>query len=137
MIRGGTLPGRAAREETISTNAELGRRGEEAAAHWLNERGFRILDRNWRTGRLELDLVAERGGEVVFVEVKTRRPGPQPASEALSWRQRRALRRAAAAWMRHHPTGRAFRFDLLAVTWPARGQPRIELVPGILEDMDI
>ena len=99
------------------------------------EHGFRILATNWRAGRLELDIVAERGGEVVFVEVKTRRPGPQPANEAVSWRQRRTLHRAAAAWMRQHPIGRAFRFDLLAVTWPVHGSPSIEHIPAILEDV--
>lgn len=101
----------------------------------MMDRGFRILARNWRAGRLELDLVAERAGEVVFVEVKTRRPGPQPAREAMTWRQRRTLRRAAASWMREHQMGRAFRFDLLAVTWPARGSPRIEHIPAVLEDL--
>ncbi len=99
-------------------------------------RGFQILARNWRSGRLELDLVVERQGEIAFVEVKTRRPGPAPAREAVHWSQRRRLRRAAAAWMRENPLGSSFRFDLVAITWPAVGSPRIEHFPGVFEDGD-
>jgi putative endonuclease len=80
--------------------------------------------------------VVERQGEIVFVEVKTRRPGPAPAREAVRWSQRRHLRRAAAAWMRQNPVGESFRFDLVAITWPRLGEPRIEHFPGVLEDAD-
>lgn len=112
----------------------LGRRGEDLAARLLRGAGYRILSRNWRAGRLEIDFVGTRGGEVAFVEVKTRRPGPQPASEAVTPAQRRHLARAAAAWMRMHPgTGSSFRFDIIAITWPESGKVIVEYIPGAFD----
>lgn len=118
----------------LSESEALGRRGEDLAARLLRGAGYRILSRNWRAGRYEIDLIGARGGEVVFVEVKTRRPGPQPASESVTRAQRRRIGRAAAAWMRTNPrVGRSFRFDLIAVTWPEAGGPRVEYIPGAFD----
>ena len=62
-------PGKAA--DTRS----LGQRGEEAAAGFLERRGWSIRDRNYRIREGEIDIIAVKGGEVSFVEVKTRRSG--------------------------------------------------------------
>jgi putative endonuclease len=114
-----------------SARAALGRTGEEYAARLLERAGYRILDRNWRDGRREIDLVALWGTEVVFVEVKTRRPGPQSASEALTTLQRRRIRQAAAAWLRCHPgVGATVRFDLVALTVRAGRPPAVRHVAG-------
>ncbi|MBE6037480.1 MAG: YraN family protein [Clostridiales bacterium] len=51
----------------------LGKRGEDLAADYLQRKGYRILARNFRCRRGELDIVAEKGGVLVFAEVKTRR----------------------------------------------------------------
>ena len=112
----------------------LGRRGEDVAAQLLRRTGYRILARNWRAGRYEIDLVGMRRGEVIFVEVKTRRPGPQSASEAITPAQRRNISRAAAAWMRENPgVGSSFRFDLIAVTWHEGREPRLDCIPGAFD----
>jgi putative endonuclease len=50
----------------------LGARGEEIAARYLKKRGYRIVDRNYRNRLGEIDIVAEQGGSLVFVEVRTR-----------------------------------------------------------------
>lgn len=118
----------------LTEREALGRRGEDLASRLLRGAGYRILSRNWRAGRYEIDLVGQRGDEVVFVEVKTRRPGPQSASESISPAQRRNLGRAAAAWMRMHPlVGRAFRFDLVAITWPEGEGPRVQYIPAAFD----
>ncbi len=86
------------------------------AAEHLVRRGYRILARNWRWGRWELDIVARSGPTVVFVEVKTRRPGLQPPAEAVSPAKRRRLVHAARAWIHGHPGhGSEFRFDVVTV----------------------
>ena len=114
--------------------AELGRRGEDLAAGLLRRDGYRILARNWRAGRYEIDLIGIRSGEVVFVEVKTRRPGPQPVEECLTFSQRHHIGRAAGAWMRENPgVGRTFRFDVVAISWPARSSPRVRHIPGAFD----
>ena len=71
-----------------------GRRGEGLAAWYLRLKGYRILDRNIRTPRGEVDIVARKGGCLVFVEVKTR---DTPAELDLALDERRLARVAAAA----------------------------------------
>lgn len=67
----------------------LGDRGEEIAARFLERAGWRIVNRNFRLGHKEIDLVAARDGVVAFVEVKTRSGGGfgHPL-EAVTWRKR-------------------------------------------------
>ena len=95
-----------------------------------------ILDRNWRSGRYEIDLVAREGQVIAFVEVKTRGPGPQAPLEAIGPGQRRRIRRAAEAWIHAHPgVGSEFRFDAVGVSLgrgrgdgPGPVEPRIRHV---------
>lgn len=96
---------------------ETGRQGENLAAAWLEARGVRVLERNWRHGRFEIDIVAREGDTISFVEVKTRRLGPGgPPAAAVDARKRGRLSRAAAAWIRAHPRESAeFRFDIIEV----------------------
>lgn len=109
----------------------LGVEAERLAARYLVGNGYRVLDRNWRAGRRELDLVALQEDVVVFVEVKARRSGPQDPLEALNRAKLRDLRRAAAAWIRQHPrVGREFRFDVIGVR-VRPGQPwELEHIPN-------
>jgi putative endonuclease len=80
---------------------DLGAAGESAACAALERRGYRILARNARADRVELDVVAERAGVVVFVEVKTRRGALYgSAAEAIDARKRARIARGAAAWLR-------------------------------------
>ena len=79
------------------SKSKLGRLGERIAARHLADEGYEILDRNWRVGRLEIDLVIRAADTVAFVEVKTRRSGVQAPEEALSRAQRARIRRATAS----------------------------------------
>ncbi|MBG0790559.1 MAG: YraN family protein [Desulfovibrionaceae bacterium] len=101
-----------------STARRTGDLGEDAAARYLETRGFRVLDRNWRFRQWELDLVCRDGDTVVFVEVKTRRANSMASpGEALTPKKRARLVRAAGQYLtRHDLWDEPCRFDLAAVT---------------------
>ena len=95
----------------------FGEIGERIAERWLRRQGFRVLQRRYRNGHRDIDLVAEHDGTVVFVEVKARRDdrfgGPL---EAVNWRKRRELERSARVWIdRHGRPDEAYRFDVIGV----------------------
>ena len=95
-----------------------GRHAERRAALWYRLRGYRILGRNVWAGGNELDVVARRGRHLVFCEVKEKggaRFG-DPLDMVDAEKQRR-LRRAAEAWLMHHPESRGLvvSFDVIAV----------------------
>jgi len=104
----------AARTRRRNRN-ELGAEGERRAADHLTARGYRIIGRNVRAGGVEMDLIAQRGPLVVFVEVKTRRAGGAGVGEeAVDARKRARLTHGATAWMRERPRGiRRARFDVI------------------------
>ena len=101
----------------MNVQQRRGRWGERVAARYLQAHGYRILARNVRTPYGELDLVAQQGDEVVFVEVKTR------ATLAFGWpeeavtpRKLEHLAAAAQMWLAEHPeVGDAWRVDVIAV----------------------
>lgn len=95
----------------------VGRAGEDAAAELLRKKGLKILERNWRKGRLELDIVCADGTTLVFVEVKTRQAeGMSDPADALTPAKRRVLTRAAQAWLAaHNAWRRPCRFDVVCV----------------------
>jgi putative endonuclease len=106
------------RTEGRGHNRMVGQRGEDLAARWFEDRGGRVLDRNWRCSEGELDLVVRWGAALVVVEVKTR-TGTTTGHpfEAITAAKRRRLRRLAAAWSAAHPSehGEPLRVDAVAV----------------------
>lgn len=123
----------------MTTRAQLGRLGEEAAARHLESRGFQIVARNWRprTAGLygELDLVAVEGAELVVCEVKTRRgTGAGHPLEAITGVKVARLRRLAGAFLAEADglAARRARLDVIAVWWPdPSGNPEIDHVEAI------
>jgi len=93
-------------------------RGERIAARHYRLRGYRIVDANVRAGGHELDLIARRGGRLVFVEVKERtRDSYGGPVGAVNREKRRRVRHAAASWLQRHPETAALevRFEVAAV----------------------
>lgn len=95
----------------------LGAEGEDLSAAWYEAHGYRVLARNWRCRRGELDLVLHRGGTIVFCEVKTRSSLAFGSPlEAVTPVKRRRIRRLAAAWLSETGSHAAeIRFDVAAV----------------------
>ena len=115
----------------LTSRAEAGARGEQAAADFLKSRhGFSVVLRNWRNPRDlrdEIDLVCRDGDVLVFVEVKARAEGALVTGyHAVDERKKRALRRAVHAYLSNldYPP-RTFRFDVAEVTLSGRLPPQV------------
>src|SRR2546428_8317402 len=109
----------------------LGEEGERAAARFLEARGYRILERNYRTRRGEIDLIAEDGRMLVFVEVKVRLDdrfgGPAAAITRAKQARIALLAQQYLVWRRGG--GRACRFGVGVVSGGGARTPRKECLP--------
>lgn len=97
--------------------AALGARGEQLACDHLVARGFEILARNVRLGRLELDIIARRGALLVVCEVRSRRSARvMTPAQSVDYRKVAHVRAAAAQWLRDaRPGTTQLRFDVASV----------------------
>lgn len=96
---------------------EFGELGERIAERWLRRQGWRLVQRRFRAGHRDIDLVMERGGTVAFVEVKARRglAFGDPV-EAVNWSKQKELARSASIWIdRHGRPAESYRFDVVGV----------------------
>jgi putative endonuclease len=96
---------------------EFGELGERIAERWLRRNGWRLVQRRFRSGHRDIDLIVERDDTVAFVEVKARRGAEfgDPV-EAVNWSKQRELTRSASVWIQRHgrPTD-SYRFDVIGV----------------------
>ena len=95
----------------------LGEFGERIAERWLCQRGWRVVQRRFRTGHRDIDLVVEHDGVIAFVEVKARQGDSfgDPVA-AVNWKKQRELTRSALTWIsRHGRAGDDYRFDVVGV----------------------
>ena len=96
-------------------STETGRAGEQIAARYLQKQGYRLLAMNYRTRYGEIDLIAQDGDTVVFVEVKTRKDASfAPAYAAVTPKKQERLRQTAQQWMAEKGEQPA-RFDVVEV----------------------
>lgn len=128
-----------------SSHAGIGRRGEDIACRWLTDNGFTIIDRNWRCGHLEIDIIGigrscrkskDSGGRkdveyasqffrtsenqhyIHFIEVKTRKEGAVVSPvDAVDRRKRERLVMAAEGYIKSHHIKEEAVFDILAITY--------------------
>lgn len=102
--------------KTLSTH-QKGKKGEERAAAYLRLKGYKILEKNFRVGQGEIDLIARRGNTLVFVEVKTRQGKAQGAPlEAVHSHKVKRLSAAAAFYLARQSQGlSACRFDVVTI----------------------
>jgi len=99
------------------SRGRLGERGEAAAEGLLRRAGMKILERRFRVRFGEIDLIAEQGGQLIFVEVKTRRGSGygRPAAAVTGIKRERMARVALAYLQRRSWLGRPCRFDVVEV----------------------
>jgi putative endonuclease len=113
----------------------LGQRGEEAAARFLRKQGYKILEKNLRLGRNEVDILARQGDTLVFVEVRTRSQADAIAPEdTVGYTKQQHLRNAAQFYLAQHGDEESYyRFDVISVILPADGKPQITHYPDAFQ----
>ncbi len=115
-------------------NQDIGKAGEDVAATYLAAHGYRIRERNYANTRGlrlgEIDIVAEKEGEIIFVEVKAAFIAQGRPDRLPEWQVTRAklrkLEKAAGIYLKERRLeNRAYSFDVVAVTFTEAGQPDI------------
>ncbi|MFY9154245.1 MAG: YraN family protein [Prolixibacteraceae bacterium] len=106
----------------MSKASELGNKGEELAVQHLKSLGFEILEVNWFSSHLEIDIIARDGNELVIVEVKSRGTDSyEHPSEAVSNKKIRFLVNAAEAYIFEKDINLDTRFDVISIIFLGKG----------------
>jgi putative endonuclease len=116
------------------TNVEIGNVGEDLATGFLQECGFVILARNWRTRRGELDIIARDGDTLVFCEVKTRRSTKHGLPiEAVTTRKLEHMKQAAVEWLGDNRIRfSGIRFDVVSIFLGVDGTKTVTHTRGVV-----
>ena len=107
----------------------LGDRGEKAAVRFLRRLGYRILAKQYRCRIGEIDIVAQDGDRIVFVEVKTRdSTAAGHPTEAITHDKQKKLTQLGLIYLKAHGwLDRPARFDVVSIVWPKGAkQPQID-----------
>ena len=111
----------------MALHNELGKWGEDLAASYLERLGYTIMERDWKSGHRDLDIIAQEGDTVVFVEVKTRRNRDFTDPEtAVDYQKIRHLQQAANHYIKFRHIDNDIRFDIITVVGTMNETPSIE-----------
>lgn len=101
----------------VLQTSRIGQAGEQMACDFLETQGHQILDRNWRTGHLELDIVSEAADGVHFVEVKARTaPVTTTVLDQVNTVKQKRISAAAGQYLnKKHMEGKEVFFDIVSV----------------------
>ncbi|HZZ43991.1 MAG TPA: YraN family protein [Tepidisphaeraceae bacterium] len=104
----------------------LGDKGENLAARFLRNNGYKIITRNYRSATGEIDIIARDGKVLVFVEVKTRAADePTPEAQVNQFKQHQITKAAKQYLSRYGSPPPPARFDVVAIVWPDNQEPLI------------
>ena len=105
-------------------NKEIGKLGENFTIDFLKKRGFNILDRNYNVPLGEIDIIAQRGDLLIFVEVKTRRnlDFGMPLEAVNHTKQARIKRIAELYISTRRPKFKEIRFDIMSIILSEAGK---------------
>jgi putative endonuclease len=101
----------------MATKREVGVEGEDLAVKALKKKGYKILERNYRSKLGEIDIIAEEKGYLVFIEVKRRNTGSFGGSfDAIDGRKKEHMIRSATYYLKSHKCfDRKARFDVVGI----------------------
>ena len=107
----------------MNNNQDFGKLGEDLAVNYLVNKGYRILERNWRSGHKEIDIIALDGDTLVAVEVKTRKSNTYGEPDiAVGVMKQRMLIWAADAYVRFKNLDVDVRFDIISIVITDTGE---------------
>lgn len=116
----------------MATHQQTGKKGEDLAAEWLRQKGYQLIERNWRYSHYEIDIIASLGRTLHFIEVKTTR------SDAFGWPEEavtdakmNSLMKAAEAYLDEHPEWILIQYDIVSVRLPFNSAPDIYLIEDV------
>ena len=101
----------------MASHLDIGKEGERLAEIYLSDKGYKILHRNWRFGRYEIDLVATKDGMLRFIEVKFRSYVQYgKPEEAVTKKKIKSLMQAVDQYLYLNPQHEDFRLDVISIT---------------------
>jgi len=118
----------------MARHNDTGKEGETLAKNWFVNQGYHVIVANWRSGRFEVDLIAEKNNVLHFIEVKTKRGTAFGLpEEQVSKKKIRHLLDAAEAYVYQHPQWQRVQFDVLAVILRKAADPEYFLIEDVYE----
>ena len=116
----------------MATHNDTGKEGEEMAVNWLTEKGYVILQRNWRTWHYEIDIIAAKADTLHFVEVKTRKAfGIGYPEDSVTKKKFKDLQKAADEFLIKNPGYKWVQFDILSISNYDYGEPEVFLLEDV------
>ena len=116
----------------MAAHNDTGKWGEDLAAAYLERKGYTIVERDWKSGRRDIDIIALDNDVVVFVEVKTRknRLFGEP-EEAIDYRKRQNLQQAINHYVKFRNIRQEIRFDIISVVGTIGTEPDIQHIQDV------
>ena len=106
----------------MPNTTQTGQRGEAIATAWLLQQGYQLLERNWRFGRAEVDIIASKAGVLHFIEVKMRTTtGFGLPEHKVNATKLRNLKKAAEAYLHTNPAWKFIQFDIVSIQQTVAG----------------
>jgi len=116
----------------MARHNETGKLGEQLAEQWLIEQGYVILEKNWKFGKLEIDIIATKNDKLQFLEVKTRRSNTFGYPEELVDRKKLYhFITAGTEYIRINPTLQWIQFNILSITLSENEESKYFLIEDV------
>lgn len=116
----------------MATHNDTGKWGEDLAAAYLEKKGYTIVERDWKSGRRDIDIIALDGDVVVFVEVKTRRNrlfgDPE---ESVNYQKLQNLQQAISHYVKFRHIRQEIRFDIISIVGTIGTEPDIQHIQDV------
>ena len=117
----------------MAAHNELGKWGEDLAVAYLQGKDYMIIERDWKSGHRDIDIIAkDESGTIVFVEVKTRRNRVfgEP-EEAIDYRKMQSLQQAINHYIKYHRINSEVRFDIISIIGTIGSEPEINHIKDV------